>query len=575
MSNRPSQNALPERSVSNTQTFIETCVLDADHKALKDHLEKNHVEQGDLDRCLLRGLQIVQSNPRELSHVAPTLTTLLQFGAKWNCSTLLHNKRTPYHIISISPGDHHELLELMIKSSQQTIINQQDNYYKHTALLYAVQNANLNCVKCLITNGADVNLGYARYCSSLTTYPIMEAIGNLYFDNDRSAIHVEIFDLLIDNGADVNLSLFKYDASPMTSAVGGGNVYCVKKLIKKGARLDVMDRTKHYVWSEVARLADVELLKCMFDRGLDKDSTDDEGLSLLWWVLDSDSVSDTSNTEAVTYLLNLGVEIPYYKIKSYQKNTFLASIKHKDPCMKAIRHNMLDVVKLLDEYGSGSCKLFMALRCAVIHGSVEVASYLLNTYKYPLNMEYKIQSDPIDSTYTLLTEQCVDGSDRRSHMSKLLLDHGADPAKPMSAATSANAIMTAIVSRNVKVIALYIRSGVDINLKSYDNSYGTVSPFDASVLHAYHNVTEMLFVSGCSCGVFSFYNNHKSKDNLKVQKMMENWKVQENNVAPLKQQCRCAILNHLSPRADMKIGKLPLPGCLIKYLSIPELDNFV
>ena len=336
-----------------------------------------------------------------------------------------------------------------------------------------------------------------------------------------------------------------------------------------------MNRTKHYVWSEVARLADVELLKCMFDRGLDKDSTDDEGLSLLWWVLDSDSDSDTRKIKAVTYLLTLGVEIPYYKMKSYQKNTYLASIKHKDPCMKAIRHNMLDVVKLLDEYGSGSCKLFMALRCAVIHGSVEVASYLLNTYKYSLNIEYNLQSKQSSSTYTLLTEQCVDCSDHTTKIIKLLLDHGADPAKPMSAATSVNAIMTAIASSNVKIIALFIRSGVDINLKSYDDFYGTVSHFDASVLRAYYDVTEMILVSGCSRGVFSFYNNHKFKDNLKVQNLMAEWKVQKNNVTPLKQRCRCVILNHRSPRADLKIQKLPLPGWFIKYLSVPELDNFV
>ena len=129
----------------------------------------------------------------------------------------------------------------MIKSSLQTIINEQDNFYRHTALLYAVRHANLNCVKCLITNGADVNLGYERYCSNLITgmsYPIMEAIGNLYVDDDKSAIHHEIFDLLIDNGADVNLSFVKYNKSPITSAIGGGNVYCIKKLIKKGARFN-------------------------------------------------------------------------------------------------------------------------------------------------------------------------------------------------------------------------------------------------------------------------------------------------------------------------------------------------
>ena len=60
-----------------------------------------------------------------------------------------------------------------------------------------------------------------------------------------------------------------------------------------------------------------------------------------------------------------------------------------------------------------------------------------------------------------------------------------------------------------------------------------------------------------------------------MKNLMMNWKVQENNVKPLKQQCRRLILKHLSPRASKMIEKLPLPQCLIKYLSVPELDDIM
>ena len=126
MSNRSSQIGLLTRSTTNTQTFLDTCVLDADHKALKEYLVNNPVQQNDLDRCLLRGLQIVQLKERAFPQVAPSLTLLLQSGAKWSRDTFLDEKRTPYHVICESPGDHHEVLDLLIKSSQQSIIDTQD-----------------------------------------------------------------------------------------------------------------------------------------------------------------------------------------------------------------------------------------------------------------------------------------------------------------------------------------------------------------------------------------------------------------------------------------------------------------
>ena len=514
-SNSSSDDEQPTRSTTDTYTFLENCVLDADHKALEEHLVSNLVQQSDLDKCLVRGLQIVQQKERELSQMAQTLTILLQFGAKWNSDTLLDEQKTPYHIICESPGDHHELLDMMIRSCQRRMIDAED-IEMSTALMHAVRNTNNNCLKCLIANGSDV-IGkpmWQKHCSTC-------------------------------------------------------------------------------VWSLVARLGNVELLKCLFNRGIDKDSTDLVGLSVLWWVVCS------GNIEAVRYLLDIGVAISNYEPGEHEihcgrckNNKLLIGFKidrhlfkeggdtlviyffndDKDPCMRAISDNNLDIVKLLDEHDSQSCKSFTALRHAVEWGSVDVASYLLNNYTYHINIEYIIKiADESRGPYTLLTEP---RDVFTSKIAKLLLDHGADPAKPMCSATSVNAIMTAIGHGNVKTIAQYIRSGVNINCKSSHGSDLKVLPFEASVLYGRQSIVKMLLVSGCSCGVFSLRNNHKFKDDIEpeVEKLMKEWKVQENNVTPLQQRCRCVILNHLSPRADMKIGKLPFPKLIIKFLSIPELD---
>ena len=506
-SNSSSDVEQPTRSTIDTYTFLENCVLDADHKALEEHLLSNLVQKSDLDRCLLRGLQIVQRKERQLSQMAPALTILLQSGATWISDALLVQQKTPYHIICESPGDHHELLDKMIKSSHERMIDAEDTGM-FTALMYAVSSDNIYCFKCLIANGADVK-GYYGYCQ---------------------------------------------------------------------------------MWCEVARRGKVELLKCLFNRGIDQDSTDQSGLSVLWWVVYS------GNIEAVRYLLDTRVVIPNYAPKVHEiqcerckkdrlvieyrrdnnrceERRFFCDKDYQDLCMIAISDNKWEIVKLLDERGSQrKIKSFTALRRAVRYGSVDVVSYLLNKYTYDLNIEYITKySDNSRGPYTLLTEW---GQDNTGQITKLLLDHGADPAKPMCAATSRNAIMTAICCGHLKTIAQYIRSGVDINCRSYDRKNIKALPFEASILRGNHNVAELLLVSGCSCGVFSLRNNHKFKDDIEpeVEKLLKEWKVQENNVTPLKQRCRCVILNHLSLRADMKIGKLPLPGLIIKFLSIPELD---
>ena len=573
-----SQDELLKRSTTNTETFLETCVLDADHKALKEHLVYNQVQQSDLDRCLLRGLQMMQCNERELLQVAQALIILLQSGAKWNSDAWLDDQKTPCHIICESPGDLHELLDLMIKSSQQTIIDARD-FGNCTALMYAVENANTNCIKCLFTHGADATIGDNRYQTdknkSLT--PIIKAIWMLRCASKySSAINSDIFDLLLDAAIERSQDHLKDCADYILCAFLPGNGNCIKKLTKIGALFDIIAFEKRHVWKLITRQGDLELLKSVLNLGID--FVDQDGRSVLGHVVSK------GNIEAVGYLLDQGVDIPTYSLEVHEtrcetcnENILIIDKGSKqdkqDPCMIAIRKNMLEIVKLLDEHGSQSCKSFNALRCAVIHGNVDVVSYLLKKYTYPLNIEYRISTDSGESIYTLLTEPFFTCN---AQIRKLLLDHGADPAKPMCAATSANAVMTAIYYAPLEVIARYIRSGVNVNLRSWRSIYGNLSPLEASVLHRRPYVSLMLLISGCSRGVISTGSHmFNFKLEAELEKLMKEWNVYDNNVTPLKQRCRCVILNHLSPRADMKIGKLPLPQCLIKFLGIPELDAIV
>ena len=570
MSTRSSHNELTTRSTTSKQTFLETFVLNSDHNALKKHLVNNQVQQSDLNRCLLRGIGMVQQNERELSEIAETLTILLQFGAKWNNYVLLGTKKTPLHIICESPGDHHELLDLMIKSSKQMIMKRRDRN-RHTALTYAVLNANINCLRCLIKNGANTSIGDASKPCSI----IKHAIGKNFQSEPLSVIRSDIFDLLVNIAVRKNRNHFKECPEYLLRAVRARNVYCINKLIKIGAPLKTIIDDGFYVWSSVARMRDVELLKCLFIHGLDKDSKDQDGVSILGHVVAS------GNIEAVRCVLDQGADIPVYtsearkkRCKHCNKNNLIINVdseqEREDPCMIAIHKEFWEIAMLLDERGSQSCKSLYALRCAVVEGHVSIVSYLLNKYTYPLNTEY-FTNYWDGFVFTVLTESLFVPT---VEITKLLLDHGADPAKPMCSTTSPNAIMAGICCfASLDIIAQFIRNGVNINARSWNYRFkNVVSTFEASVMYGREDVSLMLLLSGCSRGVF---NNGKVKVKPKLKKLMKEWNVYDNNVIPLQQRCRCVILNHLSPRADKKIEMLPLPACLIEFLSIPELDDIV
>ena len=146
------------------------------------------------------------------------------------------------------------------------------------------------------------------------------------------------------------------------------------------------------------------------------------------------------------------------------------------------------MVKLLDQYGGQTFKLFTALRFAVVYGCLDMVSYLLNKHTYTLDIEYFLTKMFDERKVTLLSE-CL--THRKFHMSKLLLDHGADPAKPICESSGANPIMIEIFYGYLKDIAQYIRSGANVNFRSRVPKHKKmVSPFEASVLHTQQTFLE-------------------------------------------------------------------------------------
>ena len=576
------------------ETLFRPTYMQGDHDAFRAYMENKitayrfinipGVESRWFNEGLRYHLELVSGKERTISDVTPTLSILLQHYAKQS-----DDEKTPYHVVCLSNDDHHEILELVIKELGLVLINARDDI-GCTALMYALQHANVKCVEKLIANAADVNLismldqceNKCFYAKNLIDMVSPLIASTILLDSKSvcsSKIRMDIFDLLLDSGADLNTRCSEWKRTPLMHAAVVDNVYYVKRLIEKGADIFTTDEDCHTTWTLAAEAGSVNVLKYLIESNhLDKNAIDEDGCSLLWWGVRGGSI------ETVRYILNLTVtstsHTPLQWVEPCQHcGTSLPYVDTGEfdlhPCMEAIDSNEVSMVRLFNEYGCQSYQHLYALSYAVRRNSVEVVKYLLTNYKYLLNNEYIWQQRMWNPHTTLLTEGCRHKS---VELVKLLLEHGADPNVYSSVKTCSSAINVAICTRHVEVIARFIRGGVHVNVKSFYIHLGVVFPFEVAVWHHHIYAVKMLFVYGSSCGLFSLpKNHHKYKAGIAadIQELLEEWNVHKNKVLSLQQRCRMVILNHLSPQADKKIKELPLPPPIIRYLNVPELDDIM
>ena len=584
-------NMLPKELVGpdmvNFLKLYEASFLNGEHEAFKLYFERNLIRPKLVNKSLHHVVELITSQDRTLSDLTPTLRILLRNGVKRSLTwkTFPSSYFEPYHIVCGAVGDHYELLELIIKELETSLINAEDSNGT-TPIMCAVQNKNLKCVETLIANKADVNITNTWQGGMYNSVnPLIDSITKLHNNDSSYKVMMDIFEILLDSGADVNQPCPRFGRTPIMYAAEMGITDCVRKLIQKGAQPDATDKLHdHTLWSLAASRGDVDMLKCLLeDGGIDKNSIDESGWNILRWAIES------KNSQTVSYLLNIGVTITTYtsptcvepcrKSRKYISCYYIDRKRRSlDPYMEAIRLNLSEIVKLMDEYGCQLYKCTDTLHYAIHMRRAAVVDYLLCKHKYPLNDEYieKYYRNDSGLNQTFLITACKTKS---VPVVKLLLEHGADPNKKLSCVKKkfTSVINVAINKRHVEVIALIIRGGVNVNTKSYCTGFGIALPFEVAIYEDHIYAAEMLLFSGCSCGVYSLNNSHKLKAGItrELQKLLKEWNVHNNNVITLKQRCRMAILNHLSPQVDKKILELPLPPTLVKYLNIPELDDII
>ena len=555
-----------EFTVESFSAYLKDLNSEESGNTLRLQFDSNPPSPKTLDECLLIGLRSLSSQNQHISQVVAALQLLLQFGAKWDNSTLLNKQRTPYHIICRCPNDHYELLDKMIKSSGGNLMNEKD-FYACTAVMYAVRIKNIESLRCLIVHGADLNLrGYSRNIG--TTTALIDAIRAHALD--PSPITRHILDLLLDSKVDVNGH--SLECSPIEYAIDYNSIECFEKLVQK----DTPFNLKRMCFLAASKRS-VDILRSLVNLGISKNVTDSRGRNALHHAVRSGHIT------VIGYLLEVGVTITTIG-KQRHRRLFQPKIMRDErrymynPCLQAISMERLDVVQLLEKYEQQTFQSIGALKCAVRQNSFKMVNYLLSKYTYPLNMEYR----DIQGTQTIITEAC---KPHQLEMVTLLTEHGAEPAKKSDDRKYQSAILIAIMGGYNELVAHFIRSGINLDCRLYDAFHGGVMPFEYAVIKDNTQAAEMLLHAGCSCGEFSLVNSIStgisSSENIyelqrhvtpEIHKRMIEWDVYKNKVRPLQKRCRKSILNSLCPRAVNKITELPLPPKIIRYLGISEFE---
>ena len=543
--------------------------LSGRREVLEEYLESNYVPRNILNVCLLEGLRSLIRRNREnhTQHIAQSLELFLELGATWHPNPSFENWMKPYlnvvtpahmlryrkmsyHMISKLPGDHHELLDLMIEPVGQALLQRRGSRF-NKAIVNAVRFKNIGCVRTLLMNGAHPFPCFQSF------FEISNIVTGKIPPKPHLIIRSDILNDLVSSEIDVNEQYSCEKVSPLMYAAATGSIESVRTLIQKKARFDLTDINGNTVWKWAVFSGNVDVFKCLSERN----SSYDEDIVLF------EAVS-YDHKELVRYLLHKDNTVR--KLKQDAKQNL-------DLCMKAVSNGSLSMVQLLDEKGFDSFQTFGVLKQAVIRSGpdrpsiMDVLEYLLCKYSYPLNHLYMYHN----RSTTLLTE----AFERRSScVVEVLLKHGADPNIHVNNChnNGYTAIHYSIACRHrytADLVACLIRNGANLSIRSYD-----MLPFEAAVLNHNHCAAEMLLLSGCPCGVYSTpsklvdaYDTRSKMGNL-----MNSWGVRENRVKSLRIMCRTAILNHFSRRtADQKLVDLPLPSCLIRFLGIPELDDII
>lgn len=208
--------------------------------------------------------------------------------------SLIKEGNIPLHIICALPDVPYEIVQLFLESGTVGIdVHDESNHL--TALMVAVARGNLEVVKFLVENGANVNntaflpldpqgrLGFHYdYVKVFTRKAIVVPNVRIYFSALVAAVYEnqpEILRYLLKNGADVNVRGQAWTA--LFNPVFTGKSEIVKILLKNGIDVNSKDVLGSTALQKAVEKGDIEMAKLLLKFEADANITDNFGWNAL------------------------------------------------------------------------------------------------------------------------------------------------------------------------------------------------------------------------------------------------------------------------------------------------------
>ncbi|TGL98038.1 hypothetical protein EHQ76_13475 [Leptospira barantonii] len=345
------------------------------------------------------------------------------------------------------------------------------------AFYYAISDGNMNEVKSMIQEGANMNRPF-EFEKKITPLGLATLKG-----------HTEIMKLLIENGAKADYKNSKSDLTPLMIATGNEQAEALKILISNGAKVDFREtksdltalmyavETKRY---EIAKLliengADINAKLNQYEAVMTAAIREDGDENFIAYLIEKGANVNGINDKGGS-LLSKAVQFGFIKTvslmiqKGANVNFGLESNEFSYPIALAVSNGNLDIVKILTENG------------AQINAKPgRVAPLLLASHtNHPAIVKYLTKkgadvnfvSTVNGATITALELAC---SSNFMEVAEALLDHGGNP-NFSGQKDGRTPLFLAAMEGNNDIIKLLLSEGADVNGRSKS---GFTALFDA------------------------------------------------------------------------------------------------
>ncbi|WP_342189704.1 ankyrin repeat domain-containing protein [Spiroplasma endosymbiont of Dilophus febrilis] len=420
-----------------------------------------------------------------------------------------------------------DLTKLLINiDAGTTDINPQ---YKNSLslLYYAIDTGDIQIVKLLIDNGADVNF---QDENGLT--PLHFAIENAIDTGD-----IQIVKLLIDNGADPNVLDCNNDfISPLHYAIIKNKKEVVEVLLKsKNIKNKINNKSYlnigclHWISLNSKNINNLEIAELLIDNGADVNLQDENDATPLYYAI------STNNKEMVQLLINKGANI-----KNITKNGLT-------PLYYAIILDNKEMVQLLIEKGANVNMQdengLTPLHFAIEENNQEMVQLLINNNA---DVNIKITSDGA----TILHYAILNN---KKEMVKLLIKKGANVNKGVNGLIP---LYYAISTNNKEMVQLLINKGANVNMQD-ENDF---SPLYYAINEENIEIVKLLLANdadvnlqnknGLTPLLYSKYNKY-----IKIENLFKNFINLKNKIESLNEQLKKIKINEQKTKINNNLKK--------------------